>query len=133
MKVIIAGSRSVDDYGHIVYAIGQSGFTVEEVVSGTARGADQLGELWARRHFVCCTKFPADWNRLGKQAGYVRNQRMAEYADALIAIWDGQSRGTKHMIDIMRKQGKPVFVRNLSGAALDVVWPETDTQDEAAA
>jgi hypothetical protein len=113
VKVIIAGSRSVDDYGHVVHALRQAPFSVDEVVSGTARGADQLGELWAKRFGVPCKRFPADWSTYGKSAGFIRNQQMAEYADALIAIWDGKSRGTKHMIDVMNALGKPVFVREV--------------------
>jgi len=75
------------------------------VVSGTARGADKWGERYARRFNYIITKFPADWNKYGKSAGYIRNKQMAEYADHLIAFWDGESKGTKHMINLATKQG----------------------------
>ena len=55
-------------------------------------------------------RFPADWENLGRGAGYVRNVQMAFYADALIAFWDGESRGTKHMIDIAKEKGLMVRV-----------------------
>ena len=110
MKVIIAGSRGIKDPSVIAKAVKDSGFDVTEVVSGTARGVDLLGELWAFEHKVAVHRFPADWNKFGRHAGYVRNFSMAVYADALIAIWDGKSPGTKMMIDIAKKKRMPTFV-----------------------
>jgi hypothetical protein len=111
MKTIIAGSRTVTEYMTVLEAILNSDFTVTEVVSGTARGVDQLGELFASDMQLPVKKFPADWNGLGKRAGYVRNTQMADYAEQLIAIWDGKSPGTKHMIDIATKKGLAVYVQ----------------------
>jgi len=113
MKVIIAGSRTIWSPCPIRNAIRESGFAIHEVVSGTARGIDQLGEMWAENNCCPVRRFPADWDGLGKRAGYVRNAQMAEYADALIAVWDGKSRGTAHMIETMRKAGKNVFVHRV--------------------
>ena len=76
-----------------------------EIVSGGARGADRYGEIFAGTNKLKLTKFPAKWNEYGKSAGYKRNKQMAEYADMLIAIWDGSSRGTKHMIDLATERG----------------------------
>lgn len=90
-------------------AVELSGFEITEVVSGRARGADTAGEDWALVNGVPCAMFPADWS-LGKSAGHRRNCDMAAYAQALIAIWDGTSRGTKHMIETARKRGLHVFV-----------------------
>lgn len=81
-----------------------------EIVSGGAQGVDFLAELYAKKHTLKFTEFKADWDTYGKSAGYRRNVEMAEYADALIAIWDGQSKGTLHMINSMVTQKKPVFV-----------------------
>lgn len=68
-----------------------------------ARGADSLGEQYAKERGIPVRYFPADWQTLGKSAGYQRNVQMAAYADALVAFWDGQSKGTKHMIDTARR------------------------------
>ena len=81
-----------------------------EIVSGTAAGADTLGERYAQEKGYEVKKFPAQWDLYGKSAGYKRNQQMAEYADGLIAFWDGKSKGTKHMIDIANKMGLKVRV-----------------------
>lgn len=110
MKVIIAGSREGFDLCDVYEAWGQSGFKITEVVSGTARGVDRLGEILAHKEGFPIKEFPADWDNLGKRAGYVRNAQMAEYGDALIALWDGESKGTKHMIDLAYKAGIEVFV-----------------------
>ena len=110
MKTIIAGSRTVTEFRSVVKAIEASGFDITEVVSGTARGVDQLGEQYARAMGKLIKRFPAEWDKYGKSAGYKRNEVMAEYADALIAVWDGKSRGTSHMIDLARKQGLQVYV-----------------------
>jgi len=110
MKTIIAGSRSVVDLVHITEAVGQCGWNISEVVSGTCPGPDKLGEEWANKVNIPIKKFPADWDRLGKCAGFQRNSEMAEYADALIAIWDGISRGTKDMISKARKANLKIFI-----------------------
>ena len=114
IRVIIAGSR----YGiwpfAVKLAINESEFKIDEVVSGTAIGVDQLGEQWAKEHGVPVARFPANWDSFGKGAGYIRNKQMADYADALIAIWDGKSRGTEHMIKTMEALGKPVYVYKTS-------------------
>ena len=128
MKVIIAGSRGVVDYKVVANAIERSTFKITEVVSGGAKGVDSLGESWARTHVVPCKRFIPNWGdvdspdavvKQGKyglynaKAGYDRNEEMAEYADALIAIWDGESNGTRHMINCMRKLKKQVFVEQI--------------------
>lgn len=109
MKVIIAGGRNITDQSQIDMAVASSGFTVTELISGTARGADRLGEAWARDHQVPVTRFPAEWDRYGKRAGYLRNQIMAQYAEALILVWDGQSAGSGHMLAIAKALGLKVF------------------------
>lgn len=110
MKVIIAGSREITSYQVVKDAWLTSEFGMTEVVSGGARGVDRLGEKLAEELSLPVQKFIPDWE-LGKGAGYVRNKAMANYADALIAVWDGVSKGTKNMIDEMKKLGKPVHIR----------------------
>ena len=99
MKTIIAGSRTILDLKAVEQAVRESGFTITEVVSGCSKGVDTLGEIWANNKKVPVKRFPAKWEELGRKAGPLRNLEMAAYADALIAVWDGTSRGTKHMID----------------------------------
>lgn len=113
MKVIIAGSRDIEDYDELLNALSGSEFGIfgiSEIVSGTARGADKLGEKCALVNGIPLTRFPADWNKHGKAAGFIRNAEMAEYADALIALWDGKSRGTENMIITAHKAGLKVYV-----------------------
>ena len=110
MRVIIAGSRGVTDYEIVKQAVESSGFRVTEVVSGTARGVDQLGEKWAAENDIPVVKFPARWELHGRAAGMIRNEDMAKYASALIAVWDGESRGTKHMIWCAQLLGRQVHV-----------------------
>src|SRR5690242_18971396 len=98
MRIIIAGNRTITSKLILLRAILESGFTVTEVVSGGADGIDRTGEQWATESHIPIKKFPANWAEYGKKAGPLRNQQMADYADALIAIWDGRSTGTKDMI-----------------------------------
>lgn len=106
-KVIIAGSRDFNDYDLLVSNMAHflHGYKPSEVeiVSGTARGADRLGENFANKHHCKLTKMPADWDKFGNSAGYRRNADMAIYADACVIFWDGVSKGTKHMIDLAEK------------------------------
>ena len=110
MKCIIAGSRHVKDYCHILKAIKLSEFDIKTVVSGQARGADRLGERWARENEINLKVFPAEWDKYGRAAGIIRNKEMAEHANALIAIWDGKSRGTGNMINEANKKGLKVYI-----------------------
>lgn len=112
MKIIIAGSRDFNDYETLkkVCDFMLSRQDEVEIVSGTARGADQLGERYAREKGYLIKQFPADWTKDGKRAGYIRNKEMAEYADALIAFWDGKSKGTEHMINLAKKRGLKVKI-----------------------
>ena len=80
------------------------------IISGTAHGADKLGEWYAKMRYLPVMRVGAEWAKYGRSAGYKRNQLMANHADALVAFWDGKSRGTKHMIDIAHDKGLAVRV-----------------------
>lgn len=111
MKVIIAGSRHMPfSMFHLIdEAVKKSNFQVTEVVCGLARGADMFGGKWAVNNSIPVKTFPANWDEHGKAAGPIRNQQMAEYADALIVfIWDG-SRGSADMLKRMERMKKPTF------------------------
>lgn len=118
MRVVIAGSRSITDYAALQHAIAQTDFSIGEVVSGCARGVDSLGEQWADLNGIPVKQFPADWGRFGRAAGHYRNSDMADYADAAIILWDGESRGTLDMIDKMRRLRKPYEVYDEFGLHL---------------
>jgi hypothetical protein len=120
MKVIIAGSRSVNDYKLVVDTINSSNYSITEVVSGCATGVDRLGEQWARANNVPIKEMPANWNQ-GKKAGPLRNKAMAEYADAAIIIWDGHSPGARNMIENMIRYKKPYHIGMVSEDLEDFV------------
>ena len=116
MKTIIAGSRSISDEQEIVWCIFQAwgdGLDITEVVSGGAIGVDRIGEEWAKDHNLPVKTFRPDYNDprvKPRLAPLIRNAKMADYADALIAIWDGKSNGTLHMINEAHKKGLEIFV-----------------------
>lgn len=111
MRLIIAGSRDMThsevDINRLVSCLPQP---VTAVISGMATGIDKCGVFWAHARGLKVYPFLPDWEKFGKSAGPVRNMAMAENADALLAIWDGSSRGTKDMIDKMKAKGKPVLI-----------------------
>lgn len=106
-KVIIAGTRTFNDYkllqDKVNFYLSKRQSSTIQIVSGTSKGADKLGERYAKEHNIPVKRFPADWDNLGKAAGYYRNKQMAEYADACIVFWNGTSRGTKLMIDLAKQ------------------------------
>lgn len=118
MKVVICGSRHNSlcaKYEAVDKAMSLSGFKPTVIISGTARGPDRLGELWAHNHGLSVERYPAVWfpdpkKHIDMNAGKDRNRKMAEAADAVVAIWDGRSKGTKHMIDYSNYLKLPVFV-----------------------
>ena len=124
LRVIIAGSRDFNDYGLLkksaIEIITKKTMLPDltRIISGGARGADTLGERFANEMGLEISRFIPDWDGLGKRAGYVRNAEMAKFAvedgnyGVLIAFWDGQSRGTKHMIDLAKRYGLEVHVVN---------------------
>ena len=112
MRLIIAGSRGFNDPELMERKLENilSDKVPECVVSGTARGADRLGENWALDHDIHVVQMPANWEEDGKAAGYRRNERMATYATHLVAFHDGESRGTQHMINLARREGLEVRI-----------------------
>lgn len=119
-KLIVAGGREFTDYNWAKREIIRLG-TVElkdysvSIVSGMARGADALGVRFALEHNVKLHKFPADWDTHGKSAGHIRNREMAQFADGLLAFWDGRSPGTKSMIGYARYLNLSVRVIEYGG------------------
>lgn len=113
-KIIIAGSRDfqfcdVMDF-YVQAVIKNLKEDTIEIVSGTARGADKLGEQFSAHYDYQLKRMPANWNEYGKSAGYRRNKEMAEYANVAILFWDGESKGTRHMIDLAESHNLATYV-----------------------
>ena len=109
-KIIIAGSRSFTDYEKLKSACdsifpNQYSEPCITILSGTSSGSDSLGERYANEKGYTLNRYPADWKQYGKAAGPIRNRQMVKDADAAIVFWDGQSRGTKNLIEEAKKQG----------------------------
>lgn len=105
-KLIVAGSRGFNDYkllkNKLDFFLKKQ--TNISIISGTAKGADKLGERYAREKDYDLIQLPAEWDKYGKKAGYLRNVEMANIADAVVLFWDGKSNGTKHMLDIAKEK-----------------------------
>jgi hypothetical protein len=112
VRVVVCGGRDFRDYAHLEESLDTllAGLPTAEIISGAAQGTDRLGERYAATRGLMCHRFPADWDRDGRRAGYVRNQQLVDHCDRVVAFWDGQSRGTKHMIEIATAKGIPVDV-----------------------
>lgn len=116
MKVIIAGSRDITDYGTVVGAIEDSGFEITEIVSGTAKGVDQLGERYAMDECIKIKRFPAQWKKGGKynpNAGFIRNEKMINYVypyGGLILVWNGRSKGSAHTLKYAKQKGIKIYL-----------------------
>lgn len=116
--LVIAGCRDYNDYqeakGFIDRMVKEIRKTNEIVVlSGGCRGADALGERYAKENGFEVRHFLPDWKKFGRAAGPRRNEQMAAAADYVICFWDGQSRGTKSMIDCAKRLGKPLRVKRV--------------------
>ena len=113
-RIIVAGGRKFSNAGLLARKLDHltKNLAIENmaIVSGCAAGADTLGAEWARARGIEVIEYPAEWDRLGKRAGYIRNEEMAKVATHLVAFWDGESRGTKHMIDLSNQYGLRVVV-----------------------
>ena len=121
MKLLIAGSRGYEHYNIMaLYSLFEDAarllsFDVHDavdrekltIISGGARGIDSAGEAWAGYLSLSFEMYRAHWSEQGKRAGYIRNAEMAEACDAAVLIWDGTSKGTSHMRDLLVKAGKP--------------------------
>lgn len=123
MKVIVAGSRDITDYDIVRKALDEArenGMEVTTIIEGGARGVDSMAARYAIEHGIEHIRVPADWKHYGRGAGRKRNEQMAAMGDALIAIWDGKSRGTRHMIDCARQRSllmKVISVNNSKKAS----------------
>lgn len=112
-RVIVAGCRDFTDYNFLESKLDNILANIDDeicIVSGKAKGADELGERYAVKRNYQIVEYPALWDLHGKAAGPIRNEKMAQNADALVAFWDGKSRGTKNMIETAQKYGLKIRV-----------------------
>lgn len=116
MRLIIAGSRSIDKIQHLYNAILTFGLQdmirndVKEIISGGARGADSLGEILANKLDIKLKRMPANWEKHGKSAGYRRNEEMSQCADGCLVLYDGESKGSQHMINLAKEANLKLWV-----------------------
>lgn len=119
-KVVVAGGRTFESSDHLetleitLDRLLKRKLKTHKVIiiSGKARGADTLGEVYARKRGLAVEEYPADWVQHGKSAGYIRNSEMCKASDAVCVFWDGKSKGSKNMIDITKKSGKLLHIEH---------------------
>lgn len=114
-KLLIAGSRDIDEDEmgqHLAHELKASFFTSRDldIISGMARGADTVAVRVAEYFGAGVIKMPADWDKHGRSAGYIRNDEMVNAANEVWVWWDGTSKGTKHTIDLTLAYRKPLRV-----------------------
>lgn len=110
MKLIIAGSRTLNvTIPFIADCLDTFDINPTMIVSGTASGIDRCGEDFAQAVGIEIKRYSAKWDINGKSAGPIRNKEMADFADALLLIWDGESKGSKNMLWQMQRKHKPIY------------------------
>ena len=113
MKLVVAGSRNITDYDIVKNGIDtlvRQGMVITAIIDGTARGVDRLASRYADENGIENIRVPAEWKLYHQGAGAIRNKKMAEMGDVLLAFWDGASRGTQNMINAANARGIPVTV-----------------------
>ena len=112
MKLAVVGSRTFNDYDLLKSKLDaiHNRKPITVIVSGGAKGADSLAERWARENRIELLIFTPDWDKYGKRAGFIRNEDIIKNSDAVIAFWDGTSKGTKHDIDLAKKYEKSCLI-----------------------
>ncbi len=116
IRIVVAGCRNFNDYFIAKEFIDDCLKDIKKentliFVSGCCKGADLLGERYAKENGFDIEHYPADWNKYKKAAGVIRNKQMAEASDIVVCFWDGKSRGTKSMIDLANKNNKQIFIK----------------------
>jgi hypothetical protein len=114
MKLAIIGSRNFNNYDLMKKVLEPYKDKVSLMISGGARGADFLGEKWAKANNISTLIFKADWEKQGKVAGFIRNEKIIKNADGVIAFWDMTSRGTAHSISLAEKYDKPIKIIDIN-------------------
>jgi hypothetical protein len=125
MRTIIAGSRTVKDVHEVMAAIESCPWEVTTVLCGCAKGPDTLALVWAGEE-TPVEFFPPNYELHGSSAPHVRNGEMVKNAEALIAIWDGTSNGTRHVITLARKAGRAIHIHQVGSAPTPKPTPQKE-------
>ena len=117
IKLMVCGSRTITDKDFIYKKIDEciaENFSAEEIIiiEGDARGVDSIAKQWAIDHNKQIEAYPAKWDLYGKSAGFRRNVDMVKACDYCLILWDGESKGTKHDIDLCKQLNKPYTMHN---------------------
>ena len=118
MRLAIIGSRTFNNYAllsktlgvHFYYMIHSDEFGEYEIISGGANGTDNIAKQYAENTNIKYVEFPAEWNKYGKSAGFIRNQQIIDNSDMVLAFWNGESRGTADTIEKAKRAKKPTFI-----------------------
>ena len=110
MRLAIIGGRDFTNYSLITKLLENYKSKITLVISGAAKGADSLGEKWAIDNNIETLIFPADWDKFGKAAGYIRNEDIIKNCDLCVAFWDNKSKGTKHSLSLCKKYKIPTKI-----------------------
>lgn len=116
MKIVVAGGRDFNNKEIIFRCLDSIGIKKEyTIVSGHARGVDTIAEMYAKERGLALELYPAEWDKYGKKAGHMRNHKMALVSDAVIAFWDGSSRGTRSMLNYALTNQLSIIVFDYNG------------------
>jgi len=110
MNIAIVGSRGFTSYAYLEKSLEIYFGFIDKIISGGATGADSLGARYAKEHDIPLQVFLPDWKTYGNSAGFLRNEKIVEAADVVVAYWDGESHGTRHSINLGRAMQKPVLI-----------------------
>lgn len=120
-RVLVAGSRTFTKYDVASKILDRIKWNSDDsIVSGCASGADAMGELYAHKHNIRVMRFPADWDKYGRAAGYKRNYQMAKVATHAIVFWDGESPGSKMMIELLKQHNVKFAVFDTCGNRMNM-------------
>ena len=117
MRITIGGCRDYNNYEVFSEFVSEciSKINSENIVilSGHCSGVDEMAEKYAKEKGYELEIYPADWKKYGKAAGPKRNKEMVRNSNAVIAFWDGKSRGTKNLIDLAKKKDIQIKIYNI--------------------
>lgn len=112
MKLAVVGSRGFNDYELLKNKLDKihNRKPITVIVSGGARGADSMGERWAKENDIETIIFYPNWDKYGKKAGFIRNEDIIKNSDVVVACWNKISKGTEHSIKLAKKYNKPCLI-----------------------